>query len=72
VQKFEYLVVYVTDSKLTDDQEMDRHLDADRFTEQLNKYGNAGWEFTVSANEDRLDPKDRSNNYSHILNSKFD
>ncbi|MEM6282372.1 MAG: DUF4177 domain-containing protein [Chloroflexota bacterium] len=44
MQKFEYLVVYITDSNVTDDAEMDRHLDADRFTEQLNKFGDAGWE----------------------------
>jgi len=37
-------VVYISDSKVTDNPEMDIHLDADRFTEQLNKYGVAGWE----------------------------
>ena len=42
--KFEYLVVYIADTKLTEDVEMDRALDADKFTEQLNKYGDAGWE----------------------------
>ncbi len=44
MQKYEYLVVYITDSKLTDDADMDIHMDADRFTDQLNKYGDAGWE----------------------------
>jgi len=43
-KKFEYLVVFIKDTKLTDDEEMDRHLDADRFTEVLNQYGDAGWE----------------------------
>lgn len=42
--KFEYLVVYITDTNLTEDQEIDMHLDADRFTERLNSYGEAGWE----------------------------
>lgn len=41
---FEYLVVYISDTNLTEDQEMDMHLDADRFTEKLNEYGKAGWE----------------------------
>lgn len=44
MQKFEYLVVYITDTDITEDAEMDKHLDADRFTEQLNKFGAAGWE----------------------------
>jgi hypothetical protein len=43
-QKWEYLVVYITDTDITDDVEMDTHLDADHYTEQLNKYGDAGWE----------------------------
>ncbi len=43
-QKYEYLVVYITDTDLTDDQEMDMHLDADRYTDSLNQYGDAGWE----------------------------
>ena len=42
--KYEYLVVYITDSRVTEDEDMDRHLDADRFTDQLNKFGDAGWE----------------------------
>ncbi|MEL6148533.1 MAG: DUF4177 domain-containing protein [Chloroflexota bacterium] len=50
--KFEYLVVYITDSKVSDDAEMDRHLDADRFTEQLNKFGEAGWELVSFEWED--------------------
>ena len=43
--KWEYLVVYVTDSKVAEEgSEFDTYLDADRFTEKLNNYGNAGWE----------------------------
>ena len=42
--KFEYLVVYIVDTDLTDDKDMDLHLDADRFTEKLNGYGEAGGE----------------------------
>lgn len=43
--KWEYLVVYLSDSKVAEDNpEMDVHLDADTFTEKLNKYGDAGWE----------------------------
>ena len=43
--KWEYLVVYVQDSKVAEDnKEVDVFLDADTFTEKLNKYGDAGWE----------------------------
>jgi len=43
--KWEYLVVYLSDNKDAEDQpEIDVHLDADTFTEKLNKYGDAGWE----------------------------
>lgn len=41
---WEYLIVYLKDSKVSDDEAMDVHLDADTFTEKLNKYGAAGWE----------------------------
>jgi hypothetical protein len=45
MQKWEYLVVYITDSDVAQDQEeIDIHLDADRYTEKLNNYGLAGWE----------------------------
>lgn len=44
MQKYEYLVVFLTDVDRTDDVEMDRHMDADHFSEQLNRYGEAGWE----------------------------
>ncbi len=42
---WEYLVVFVEDSDVADGQQaFDTHLDADRFTESLNRYGKAGWE----------------------------
>ncbi len=45
MKHWEYLVVFLTDSDVADDQEsVDVHLDADKFTEQLNRYGSAGWE----------------------------
>lgn len=48
--RWEYLVVYLGDSKAAEsDPEMDRHLDADTFTEKLNKYGTAGWELVSFA-----------------------
>lgn len=43
--KWEYLVVYILDSKVAEQgSDMDTALDADRFTDKLNNYGNAGWE----------------------------
>lgn len=43
--KWEYLIVYVSDSKVAEDgTEEDTFLDADRYTDKLNKYGDAGWE----------------------------
>lgn len=45
MQRWEYLVVYITDSKVAEDKpEVDTHLDADTFTDKLNMYGEAGWE----------------------------
>lgn len=45
MQKWEYLVVYIQDSKVAEDKpDVDVFLDADTFTDKLNKYGNAGWE----------------------------
>lgn len=45
MQKWEYLVVYMQDSDVAQDKpEFDVHIDADKYTEQLNKYGKAGWE----------------------------
>jgi hypothetical protein len=44
-QQWEYLVVYLQDSEVAKNQpEMDVYLDADKFTDQMNKYGQAGWE----------------------------
>lgn len=43
--RWEYLVVFLKDSKVAEkNKEMDTYLDADTFTEKLNKYGEAGWE----------------------------
>ena len=43
--KWEYLVVYLSDSKVAEDgSEEDMALDSDRYTDKLNKYGEAGWE----------------------------
>ena len=43
--KWEYLVVYLQDSTVAQGQaEIDVYLDADKYSEQLNKYGQAGWE----------------------------
>jgi hypothetical protein len=43
--KWEYLVVYMQDSSVAQDQkDVDIYLDADRFRKQLNKHGEAGWE----------------------------
>lgn len=45
MQKWQYLVVFIEDSKTAQDQpQFDTFMDADRFTEKLNVYGNAGWE----------------------------
>jgi hypothetical protein len=43
--KWEYLVVHIEGSKVAEDQpEFDNYLDADKYTEALNRYGTAGWE----------------------------
>ena len=43
--KWEYLVVFMQDSNVAADQStVDTFMDADKFSEQLNKYGQAGWE----------------------------
>lgn len=43
--QWEYLVVYLQDSKVAEgNAEIDYYLDADTFTEKLNRYGEAGWE----------------------------
>jgi hypothetical protein len=46
--KWEYLIVYVQDSKVAEDgTELDQFLDADTYTDKLNKYGDAGWELVA-------------------------
>jgi hypothetical protein len=43
--KWEYLVVFIQDNKVAQDmKEIDVHMDADKYTEKMNKYGEAGWE----------------------------
>lgn len=43
--KWEYLVVFLHDTKVAQEvKEIDDHLDADNYTEKLNRYGEAGWE----------------------------
>lgn len=45
MQKWEYLVVFLEDSDLAQDQaDVDVYLDADQYTEKLSTYGRAGWE----------------------------
>lgn len=54
MQKWEYLVVFIEDSDVAQSKpEIDVYLDADRYTEALNNYGDAGWEMvSFSATED--------------------
>ena len=53
MQKWQYLVVFIEDSRAAQDQpEFDVYLDADRFTEKLNIYGEAGWELVNLAWEE--------------------
>lgn len=43
--KWEYLVVFMHDSKVAEDgSDEDNFLDADTYTDKMNKYGDAGWE----------------------------
>ena len=43
--KWEYLVIFIEDSKVAEDNKaVDVFLDADVFTDKLNRYGEAGWE----------------------------
>lgn len=45
MQEWEYLVTFIQDSKVADDQpDVDNFLDADTYTDKLNSYGQAGWE----------------------------
>ena len=54
MQKWEYLVVYLQDSDVAQDQaDVDVYLDADKFTEKLNQYGEAGWELVSFEWEER-------------------
>ena len=47
MQKWEYLVVYIQgrepNAAATEDG-MEDHMNADKFTEQLNQYASGGWE----------------------------
>lgn len=44
-QKWEYLVVFIEDNPTPDEQAMfDNYMDADKYTDALNRYGEAGWE----------------------------
>lgn len=42
--QWEYLVVYMHDSDVSEEHAIDVFMDADRYTEKLNSYGRAGWE----------------------------
>ena len=45
MQKWEYLVVFIADSKVApDSSDADNALDADTYADRLNMYGQAGWE----------------------------
>jgi pentose-5-phosphate-3-epimerase len=52
--KWEYLVIHLRDDKThQDNPEIDVYMDVDKYTEALNRYGNAGWElvsFQMEAN----------------------
>lgn len=51
--KWEYLVVFIHDSRAVQhDKDADRHLDADTYSEKLNRYGEAGWELVSFEWED--------------------
>ena len=45
MQQWEYLVVFIEDSKLVQDQpDVDVYMDVDKYSQALNRYGDAGWE----------------------------
>ncbi len=44
MHQWEYLVVYIEDTDIAEDPVVDAHMDADKYTEALNRYGVAGWE----------------------------
>lgn len=46
--RWEYLVVFIQDSKVAESSpEVDVFLDADTYTDKLNRYGDAGWELVA-------------------------
>jgi len=55
MEQMEYLVVYIQARHLEDQpRDMDTHADADKYTEQLNKYAAGGWElFTFEWDGDK-------------------
>lgn len=54
MQKWEYLVVYLEDSDYAQDKpEIDVYMDADKFTDKLKTYGEAGWEMVSFQWEER-------------------
>lgn len=45
MQQWEYLVVFIEDSKVAQDQPaIDVYIDVDKYSQALNRYGDAGWE----------------------------
>jgi hypothetical protein len=45
MQRWEYLVVFIEDSKVAQNTlEIDVYMDVDKYTQALNNYGVAGWE----------------------------
>lgn len=45
MKRWEYLVIYIQDSKVAQSTpDVDHFLDADTYTDKLNRYGEAGWE----------------------------
>lgn len=55
MEKWEYLVVYIQARHLdAKERDADAHADADKYSEQLNKYAAGGWElFTFEWDGDR-------------------
>ncbi len=54
MQKWEYLIVYLEDSDFAQDKpEVDVYMDADKFTDKLKTYGEAGWEMVTFQWEER-------------------
>lgn len=50
MQKWEYLVIFIEDSKIAQDMpELDVYIDVDKYTQALNTYGEAGWEMVSFA-----------------------